>query len=98
MITITNVTMNGNFEWNDSNETLFVRGNFTKNDENDLMSFYCNMSNISSQMNDDSANVYINGSQISYTINSTDLNLISKFVNNVSTIINDLNAVNSNGE
>ena len=91
MITITNVTMNGNFEWNDNNETLFVRGNFTKNGENDLTSFYCNMSHTSSQTNDSNATVYINNGKVTYNINSTDLSLVTKFINNVSTIISELN-------
>jgi len=91
MITITNMTINGNFDWHNNAENLFVRGNFTKNGENNLTFFYCNMSHTDSQMSDNNVNVYINGDQVTYNINSTDLSLIAKFVNNVNTIISELN-------
>lgn len=91
MITITNMTTNGNFEWD--NEIIKVSGTFSKSGDvsGELNSIYCNFADIDSEYQGDNANVYFNGGVPSYNINSANLTLLIKFINSIGTLISELN-------
>lgn len=93
MITITNMTTNGNFEWN--NETIKANGSFSKNGDmnGNLISINCNFASANGEYQGDSANIYFNNGVPSYNINSTNLILMVQFINNVNSLISELNNI-----
>lgn len=93
MITITNMTTNGNFEWN--NEAIKANGSFSKNGDanGDLISIYCNFASVNGEYQGDNANIYFNNGVPSYNINSNNLILMVQFINNVNSLISELNNI-----
>lgn len=93
MITITNMTTNGNFEWN--NEIIKANGSFNKSGDanSDLISIYCNFASVNGEYQGDNANIYFNNSVPSYNINSNNLILMVQFINNVNSLISELNNI-----
>ena len=93
MITITSMTTNGNFEWN--NETIKASGSFSKSGDvsGDLISIYCNFANINEEYKGDNASIYFNNGIPSYNINSNDLVLMVQFINSVDSLISELNNI-----
>ena len=90
MITITNMTTNGNFEWN--NEAIKANGSFSKNGDasGNLISIYCNFASVNGEYQGDNANIYFNNGVPSYNINSNNLILMAQFINNVNSLISEL--------
>lgn len=93
MITITNMTTNGNFEWN--NEYIKANGSFSKNGDfgGNLINIYCNFTDINDDYHGDNATIYFNDGVPSYNINCTNLTLLTKFINSVDDLIDELNGV-----
>lgn len=91
MITITNMTTNGNFEWN--NEIIKANGSFSKSGDmsGNLVSIYCNFASVNGEYQGDNANIYFNNGVPSYNINSNNLILMVQFINNVNSLISELN-------
>lgn len=98
MITITNMTTNGNFEWN--NEVIKANGSFNKSGDmsGNLISIYCNFASVNGEYQGDSANIYFNNGIPSYNINSTNLTLMVQFINNVNSLISELNNIANEAE
>jgi len=90
MITITNMTTNGNFEWN--NEAIKANGSFSKSGDmgGNLVSIYCNFASVNGEYQGDNANIYFNNGVPSYNINSNNLILMVQFINNVNSLISEL--------
>lgn len=93
MITITNMTTNGNFEWN--NEAIKANGSFSKSGDmsGNLVSIYCNFASVNGEYQGDNANIYFNNGVPSYNINSSNLILMAQFINNVNSLISELNNI-----
>lgn len=91
MITITNMTTNGNFEWN--NEAIKANGSFSKGGDasGNLISIYCNFAGVNGEYQGDNANIYFNNGVPSYNINSSNPMLMVQFINNVNSLISELN-------
>ena len=91
MITITNMTTNGNFEWN--NEVIKTNGSFSKSGDasGNLISIYCSFASVNGEYQGDNANIYFNNGVPSYNINSNNPILMVQFINNVSSLISELN-------
>lgn len=96
MITITNVTTNGTFEW--SNETLQGTGNFTKNDSGEIVQLYFNGSYKLDAQSQCQLSASKNGSSFYFNINCDNLALIIAFATNAPIIIQELSTLQNGTE